>query len=194
MSGDEVLRPLTRREVRMIYRWEMREAFPRAELKPLWSILGMMERGECDALGLFRGEELLGYALLRRGTSFVLLDYLAACQGKRGRGAGSAILAGLKERYAGTAGILAEAEAVEPGISEEETAQRRRRLAFYARNGFFDLGYEAELFSVRYAVLGWSAQGAPDREAAMEAHRAMYRLRVLRPLYQRWIWIPARGS
>lgn len=191
MSGEAALRPLSRRDVRMLYRWEMKETFPSAELKPLWSILRMMQSGECDALGLFRGEELLGYALLRRGESFVLLDYLAACQGKRGRGTGSAILAELKERYAATAGILAEAEAVEPGVPEEENALRRRRLAFYARNGFESLGYEAELFTVRYAVLGWSAQGRADRTEAMEAHRAMYRLRVLRPLYRRYIHIPA---
>lgn len=191
MSGGEVLRPLSRKEVRWIYRWEMKEAFPPAELKPLWSILSMMKRGECDALGLFRGEELLGYALLRREGSFVLLDYLAACQGKRNQGTGSAILTGLKERYADTAGLLAEAEAVEPGVSEEEKQLRRRRLAFYERNGFGDLGYEAYIFSVRYAMLGWSAAGTPDREAAMEAHRRLYRLRALESLYRRYVHIPA---
>ena len=186
-----MLRPLSRKEVRWIYRWEMKEAFPPAELKPLWSILSMMKRGECDALGLFRGEELLGYALLRREGDFVLLDYLAACQGKRNQGTGSAILTGLKERYADTAGLLVEAEAVEPEVSEEENALRRRRLAFYERNGFGDLGYEAYIFTVRYAMLGWSAAGTPDREAAMEAHRRLYRLRALESLYRRYVHIPA---
>ena len=186
----QLLRPLSRREGRWIYRWEMKKAFPAAELKPLWSILSMMAAGEYDALGLFRGEELLGYALLRRGASFVLLDYLAACQGKEGRGTGSAILTELKERYAHTAGILAEAEAVEEGVSQEENELRQRRLSFYARNGFTDLGYEADIFTVRYAILGWSAQGTPERNAAMEAHRALYRLRILEPLYRRYVHIP----
>ncbi len=61
MSGL-TLRPLTRREVRRIYRWEMCVAFPRSERRPLRSILAMMDRGEYDALGFYQAGTLEGYA------------------------------------------------------------------------------------------------------------------------------------
>ena len=184
------MRVLSRQQMRRIYRWEMQEAFPRVELKPLWTILRLMERGEYDALGFYRGEELVGYALLRLGERFVLLDYLAACQGKRGGGVGSAMLAELQRRYAATGGLLAEVEALEEDLSPEEGEKRRRRLAFYTRNGFFDLNYQADIFRVRYAMLGWSASGSMDTGEAMEAHRALYRLGTLLPLYRRYVHIP----
>ena len=184
------LRVLSRRQMRRLYRWEMREAFPRVELKPLWTILRLMERGEYDALGFYRGEELMGYALLRLGERFVLLDYLAACQGKRGMGVGSAMLEQLRRRYAVTAGLLAEVETMRRRSPPEEREKRRRRLAFYTRNGFFDLNYQADIFRVRYTMLGWSASGPIGTGEAMEAHRALYRLGTLLPLYRRYVHIP----
>ena len=184
------LRVLSRRQMRRLYRWEMREAFPRVELKPLWTILRLMERGEYDALGFYRGEELMGYALLRLGERFVLLDYLGACQGKRGMGVGSAMLEQLRRRYAVTAGLLAEVETIEAALPPEEREKRRRRLAFYTRNGFFDLNYQADIFRVRYTMLGWSASGPTGTGEAMEAHRALYRLGTLLPLYRRYVHIP----
>ena len=189
MTGLE-LRPLRREEVGWVYRWEMKETFPRAERRSLGHIRAMMDRGVYDGWGIFRREELLGYAFLWRGPSFVLLDYLAVCRGKRGAGLGSALLEGLQGRYSGAAGILAEAEAPE-GASEEEQDLRRRRLDFYRRLGFAELKYRAEIFTVRYAVLAWSAGGAPDEAAAQEAHAALYRGELPGPLFRRFIHIPA---
>ena len=189
MSGL-TLRPLTRREVRRIYRWEMCAAFPRSERRPLRSILAMMDRGEYDALGFYQAGTLEGYAMLWRGGRYVLLDYLAVCEGKRGRGTGSEMLALLSERYAGFAGILAEAEAEEEDAPPEVNALRARRLSFYRRGGFTVLDYEADIFSVRYAMLLRTPGGPADSAAAMEAHRALYRSRLPAPLYRRFVHIP----
>lgn len=193
MSGP-VLRPLSRKQVRRVYRWELSAAFPPAERRPLWSILRMMDDGVYDALGCWRGDELLGYALLWRGADFVLLDYLGVCQGKRGQGTGTWMLEALSRRYAHTAGLLAEAEAEGPDAPPEVNALRARRLAFYRRCGFMDVGYEADIFGVRYAVLGRREDGSLDPAAAMAAHDALYRSRLSRRLYRRFIRIPADGK
>ena len=190
MSGPE-LRPLCRREVRWLYRWEMKAAFPRAERRSLGLILSMMARGNYQGWGLFRGGEVLGYAFVRLGPSYVLLDYLGVCQGKRDQGLGSALLRALQERYAGSAGMLAEVEAPEEARTPEEAGRRARRVAFYRRNGFTPLDYEADLFTVRYAMLGWSPSGRLEREEAMAAHAAFYRGELPAAVCRRWVHIPA---
>ena len=56
MTGLE-LRPLRREEVGWVYRWEMKETFPRAERRSLGHIRAMMDRGVYDGGGIFRSEE-----------------------------------------------------------------------------------------------------------------------------------------
>lgn len=186
------LRPLSRRMLRALYRWEMVPAFPRSERRPLANLLGMCRRGDYDALGAFRGGELTGLALLWRGKDCVLLDYLLVCAGKRGRGVGQAILKALRERYAGFRVLLAEVEAPVPGAPEE--AGQRRRLGFYRRCGFVPLGYQARIFGVDYAMLGlWS--GRPEPELAVRGHRALYRSQLPPDMFRRFIHIPqAEGN
>lgn len=133
------LRPLSRRMLRALYRWEMVPAFPASERRPLPNLLRMCRRGDYDALAAFRGEELVGLALMWRGHAFVLLDYLLVCRGKQNGGVGQAIVAALRERYAAFRAILAEVEAPLPGGSERE--EQLRRLSFYRRCGFASLGY-----------------------------------------------------
>lgn len=184
------LRPLSRKQVRRIYRWEMCTAFPQAERRPLWGILRLMASGNYDAFGLYQGDELMGYAMLWRGTDFVLLDYLAACGGKQGRGVGTKLLEYLREHYAQNRALLVEVEAVETDVSEAENYVRARRLSFYCRNGFIEMGYEADIFCVRYTVLGCPLGGMPDKNAAICAHDEWYRTHLPRRLYRRYIHIP----
>ncbi|MBM6869488.1 GNAT family N-acetyltransferase [Pseudoflavonifractor phocaeensis] len=181
------LRPLSRRMLRALYRWEMIPAFPRSERRPLANLLRMCRRGDYDALGTFQGGMLIGLALLWRGKDCVLLDYLLVCQGKRGCGRGKAILAALQERYQAFPVLVAEVEAPVPGGPEEES--QRRRLEFYRRCGFVSLGYEARIFGVTYAMLGlWN--GSPRPERAMAGHRALYQSQLPPEMFRRFIHIP----
>lgn len=181
------LRPLSRRMLRAPYRWEMVPAFPAGERRPLPNLLRMCRRGDYDALAAFRGEELVGLALMWRGSAFVLLDYLLVCQGKQNGGVGQAIVAALRERYAAFRAILAEVEAPLPGGSERE--EQLRRLSFYRRCGFASLGYRVSLFGVVYTMLGlWNDVPRPD--AAMDAHRALYRAQLPPAMFRRFVHIP----
>lgn len=146
-----------------IYHEHLSHAFPRMERKPLSAMEKLMAAGRYEALGLYDGEELAAYALLWDDPEggYVLLDYLAVCRDKpRGHGYGTAALRLLLDRCRDRRGLLVEAEAEEPGAEAEENALRRRRLAFYRRGGFRDLGYTARIFGVPYAML---VSGQSDR-------------------------------
>lgn len=187
MSSGLELRPLDRRSLRLIYRSEMTQAFPRAERKPLRTIRTMVEAGLCDPVGLWRSGALMGYALSCPIGDDVLLDYLAVCAHKRGEGVGGAMLDLLAERYAGRA-LVVEAEAPETARSPEERVRRERRLGFYLHRGFRLLDYQAQLFTVRYTML---VRGKADEAAVMAAHRAFYQTRLPAGLYRRYVQIPA---
>lgn len=95
------LNELNREELSALYRSQMTRDFPPQELKPLKSMLELMEEGRYQALGLFDEDELLGYALVWRepGVSFALLDYLGTLPGVRNRGLGFYLRNGF--RYGG---------------------------------------------------------------------------------------------
>ena len=149
-----------------IYHEHLSHAFPRMERKPLSAMEKLMAAGRYEALGLYDGEELAAYALLWDDPEggYVLLD---RCRDRRG--------------------LLVEAEAEEPGAEAEENALRRRRLAFYRRGGFRDLGYTARIFGVPYAML---VSGQSDQAEAAEAHRRLYHYEFSPWLYRRFIHIP----
>ena len=170
---DRILRPLDRGELREVYREHLRADFPAAERKPLGAIESAAAAGSYDTLGLFQGEALLGYAFLWRDGEgeCALLDYLAICRGGRGKGLGSELLGMLLDHYRAFPGLLVEAEAEEPSAGEGENALRRRRLDFYRRAGFRNLGYRARLFGVTYDCLG---SGRLTAREAIAAHRRHY--------------------
>ena len=183
------LRPIT--DLEQWYARELTEAFPPNERKPLADIRALLEAGRYEALGLYDGAALLGYANLWREpavSGYVLLDYLAVCRDKpRGHGYGTAALRLLLDRCRDRRGLLVEVEAEEPGAEAEENALRRRRLAFYRRGGFRDLGYTARIFGVPYAML---VSGQSDQAEAAEAHRRLYHYEFSPWLYRRFIHIP----
>ena len=111
------LNELSPQQLAQLYRQELTSAFPPEELKPLRSMLSLMEQGRYQALGLYDGEDLVAYALiwLEPGCPFALLDYLGTMAGLRDRGLGSRMLDLLAEHYAHFRGIFGEAEAPENG-------------------------------------------------------------------------------
>lgn len=180
------LRTLSPEELTQLYHREMVEAFPPSELKPLSSMLDMMDRGCYDALAL--GSDAQAYAMMWREPAgrYVLLDYLGTSAKLRSRGLGSQMLAALAGRY--PEGIFAESEAPESGDPREEEL-RRRRLGFYARNGFIRLDYDCALFGVHYQVLLQGGTRA-DSHRVMETHQAIYQAYMPPHIYRKYIQIP----
>jgi GNAT superfamily N-acetyltransferase len=112
---------------------ELTEAFPPNERKPLAEIRALLEAGRYEALGLYDGAALLGYANLWRepaAPGYVLLDYLGVTASRRNGGLGSLILRKLAGQCAGRCGVLTEAEWPDPDSGAPEEVLRRRRVAF----------------------------------------------------------------
>ena len=173
-----------------IYHEHLSHAFPRMERKPLSAMEKLMAAGRYEALGLYDGEDLVAYALiwLEPGWPFALLDYLGTMAGLRDRGLGSRMLDLLAEHYAHFRGIFGEAEAPENGDPAGEPL-RRRRLAFYQRNGFRYGGYDCALFGVHYKTLCW-AEPMPAEEEILRKHQEIYLNQFGRERYDRYIQLP----
>ena len=162
---------LSKEELTALYRDEMTADFPKAELKPLSAMLRLMDMGRYDPLLVTNAGQPVGYAMiwLPEDREGALLEYLGVLRGKRNGGLGTKILELLGSRYGQ---IFGEAEAPDPDAPPGENDLRRRRIAFYERNGFRVLDYQCALFGVRFHCL-YRGPEADDRK--VEAlHRSVY--------------------
>ena len=184
------IKELTAEELANLYRTELVRAFPPEELKPLRSMLTLLEQNRYQALGLVDEAGLHGYALfwLEPGIPFALLDYFGTLEGQRGTGLGSTLLTLLADFYKDYRGIFGEAE----GVFSSDPAQaaiQARRLDFYHRNGFRYGGYDCALIGVHYRTL---IRGDADvtAEELLDAHQRIYRSGIPPQAYERFIQIP----
>ena len=164
------LKLLNKGKLKDLYAREMVFDFPKSELKPVRAMLRLMDAGLYEPLLVTREDESVGYAMVwlpanRQGG---LLEYFGVLRGKRDQGLGSAILDLLARRYGQ---LFGEAEAPDSGDPAENDL-RRRRIAFYERNGFRVLDYECALFGVRFACLYRGPEGDDRKIEAL--HRGVY--------------------
>lgn len=169
---------LTPQQVEQLYRDYMKGDFPLPELKPLSSILGMMERGIYRSLSVQAEGQAIGYALLLDPPQgeYLLLDYFATFPACRGKGLGGCILPALGE-YLAPRVVLLESEY--PPLAPDP-ALAARRLAFYQRSGCLLAPVRSRIFGVEYSLLALTRDPAhlPNVGPAMED---FYRLMVRNP-------------
>ncbi len=127
------------------------EAFPASERKPFAFLVKMNREGTADFWRIEADGKFAGLAFVIHGDGLVLLDYFAIDRSRRGRGAGSAALRTLLERYR-EGGFFLEIESTREEASN--AAQRQKRKAFYLGCGLQELNTEAMLFGVRMELLG----------------------------------------
>ena len=183
------LQMLSKEELAALYENEMTIDFPKSELKPLAAMLRLMDMGRYDPLRATEGGEPVGYAMLwlPEGRAGALLEYLGVLRGKRNGGLGTAILGLLVERYGQ---IFGEAEAPGPDAPPAENDLRRRRIAFYERNGFRVLDYQCALFGVRFHCL---YRGPETDDRRVEAlHRGVYAGYFSPAHMERYIQLPLK--
>ena len=183
---DRVFQQLDKEEIRDWYSRELAEAFAENERKPLDDIFSLIEQDRYEIWGLFAQEtdaqdggpdggtpagKLIGYAALwkRPGIPLVLLDYLGVTAALRNGGTGSEILRLLKDM---NVPIVAESETPVEGDTEEANLIRRRRIAFYERNGFAP-AYEMATCGMRWLALTVNTEGLEACEV-MRMHRDLY--------------------
>ena len=164
------LKLLSKEELVQLYNDEMVFDFPKSELKPVRAMLRLIDEGKYEPLLVLEQGEAVGYAMvwLPPGREGALLEYFGVLRGKRNGGLGSRILAVLAERYGQ---IFGEAEAP-TSDDPEENDLRRRRIAFYLRNGLRVLDYECALFGVHFNCL-YLGPETDDRKIE-KLHRSVY--------------------
>lgn len=108
-------------------------AFPANERREPEEIIGS-EGGPGELLAVKCGGELAGMLAVLTFKDITHILYFAVMPEMRSRGIGAAALGALRERYPGQS-IIADPERPEPGSPNIE--QRRRRLAFYERCGYW---------------------------------------------------------
>lgn len=171
---------LTRSEITHIYHTYMKQDFPADELKPLSHIIRSVEQGYGFTLGLFEGQNLIGYAvfILCEETKCALLDYFAILSDRRGEGLGhrafSLFETYFKRELPGIDGLYIESERIAAAADEGQRLVRERRIAFYRSCGCEMTTLQAVLFSVDYSVLYKPFQET-EEGASREALDALYR-------------------
>ena len=184
------LRNLSPEELARAYEIDFKEAFPPAELKPLYAIEAMRERGVYDPLAMFDGSgEILGYIFLWKhpDSRYILIDYLCVPAGKRNGGIGGRLLQAAIAYYPPETVFIGESEAPTGDPAQDELILRR--LGFYARNGAKTVGYDCALFGVHYKTICWADPVPPDDEI-LRKHQEIYAAQFSREKYEKYVQIP----
>lgn len=137
-----------------LYKTHITTDFAPSERRPLRAILQLAKRGQYAAYVLEEGGEIQAYACFASapGVRGVLLDYFAVLPALRGGGVGSQFLQQVRQLQQAS-GILIESEMPQKATTPEDTAIRRRRIAFYERAGAQLAPYGWRAFGVDYNLL-----------------------------------------
>lgn len=129
-----------------------RSAFPANERKPLSVIRYKQYKKAADVWVLEDDGVFVGLAVTMNGSDMVLLDYFAIDDNKRNKGYGSKALKLLQKKYADYRFFL---EIERTDVEADNTAERKRRKAFYLQNCMSELNVYVTLFGVEMELLGY---------------------------------------
>lgn len=177
------MRLLNEDEITRIYETNMPCDFAKDEIKPLSRILelckldkyfcyGFYEKGESET------ETMIAYAFLvtSENRKAVLVDYFAVADDVRGLGYGSEcfkmLLDKVKEKKLGT--LFLEVENPDFGKDEEERLLRKRRIAFYIRNGMTLTNLRIFLYDVEYLLMtSFASEQADVKEQIYAVYKVL---------------------
>ena len=126
-----------------------RDAFPLKERKPM-GLLKWGEKRGCAEQLVFEEGGFGGMAVTLQWADLVLLDYFAVSPMRRNEGLGSRALQALVDKYPASRMIL---EIEPPDDRAKNAVQRRKRKAFYEKNGFYDAGLPVTTFTFPLDVM-----------------------------------------
>lgn len=142
-------------------------AFPKNERKPFDLILDKCNNGSMEIITIQSDSyDFLGLAIMILHDDMVLLDYFAIAPESREKNVGSTALKLLFERYKNKRFIL-EIENTE--IECDNSQERKRRKAFYIKNGMSVMPFKVNLIGVEMEVLTY------DCEVTYEEYYSIYK-------------------
>lgn len=143
------------------------EAFPEEEKKP-WAMMEQLVcEGKMELLAIVEEGAFVGLAMNMLSPKTALLDYFAISADKRSGGYGGRAVRMLQERFSDKKYIF-EIEMQDPDAENAE--DRRRRKAFYLRNGLKETGVFANVYHTDFELL------TPDGSLTYEEYVDMLRL------------------
>ena len=174
----------------MVFRRDMVEAFPEAELKPLAAMERLWADGWYKPYCLFDGDEIVGEAFLWLGhPGWAIVDYLCVSASRRNDGLGAEIIRMLQELEPETV-FFGEAEAPEHAPDPD---MANRRLGFYARCGLRMADYDTAMFGIHYKTL-YFCKGEVDQQRLMQEHDFIYRSTFDPEKFRKYVRIPYQGG
>ena len=133
-------------QVRRLYE----SAFPKEEQIPWKDLMRLMKTMSLDFTVYYEDENLVGLTIVYPRPQFNWFWYFAVPEELRGQGIGQRILTQLIEKYKGKSNIL---DMDSPEQVCENSEQRKRRHAFYLRNGFRDTGVGKSFKGIDYTIM-----------------------------------------
>lgn len=112
--------------------------FPVVERVPFWFLLMKAKKNFVDFLAFYDEEDFAGFVYLITRKNLTLILYIAVNSTMQGKGYGSCILNYVKTLYPGNRFII-DIEAVNAYANNHE--QRKKRRAFYIKNGYVPTGF-----------------------------------------------------
>lgn len=125
-------------------------AFPPEEQIPWDDLMVLVERMPLDFTAYYEGEKLMGLIIVYPRKSFNWFWYFAVPEELRGKGVGQQILSRVIEKYKDCT-IILDIESPEQVCDNQDV--RRRRHAFYLRNGFRDTGVGRSFSGIDYTII-----------------------------------------
>ena len=181
-SSNMRLMTLTKDQLSDLYNDQMRKDFPPSELKPLFVMLDAVDKGIYETLGLYDGDEIVGYSCLVKLGNDYLVDYLAVYPEKRNGGIGSILVKLLYDHIDSAGSFIIEVEDPDYARDDEDRKLRIRRMDFYLRNGCFDTGVRAKCFGVEFILLRMGNEKL-EKQKCWDTYSAIYRAILPKDMY-----------
>lgn len=137
---------LSSRDIKRIYF----DAFPKNERMPFFMMVLMSKLWNTQFLSFYDGDIPCGFIYFAVNRKMIFIMFLAVDESLRTKGYGSAILKEIKNRYPDKK-IMVSIEPCDDSAPDIEV--RKRRKAFYRKNGYGETGYMIKLSGVVQEIM-----------------------------------------
>lgn len=135
-------------ELRQLYE----TAFPAEEQIPYDDLIHLLDAMDIDYVAYYDGEMLVGFTMVLRLPKYNWGWYFAVREELRGKGYGQEILSAVLEKYRDGHPFIIDIESpYQPDAPNPE--QRKRRHAFYLRNGLKDTPTARTYSGITYTIM-----------------------------------------
>ena len=125
-------------------------SFPEEEQIPWDDLMRLIGEMHLDFTAYYEGEDFIGFTIIYPRPSFNWYWYFAVREELRNKGYGQEILSMVKERYKGQTSVF---DMESPRQECDNIEQRKRRHAFYLRNGFRDTNVYRRFDEVEMTIM-----------------------------------------